>query len=116
MPAATRHLRASEIPCNCSCSPLARTLVCAVGMALCASPQHAHAYRRRDPKLSELPRFVRDHLEEFLLRTEAHFEKPPLCPIGSVSQVASTVLQARSAGLCEFRRRPTPPLDYTYSK
>jgi hypothetical protein len=45
-------------------------------MALCASTQHAHAYRRRDPELSDLRRFVRDHLEEFLLWTEEHFEKP----------------------------------------
>jgi hypothetical protein len=33
-------------------------LVCTIGMALCASPQHAHAYRRRDPELSDLHRFV----------------------------------------------------------
>jgi hypothetical protein len=45
-------------------------------MALCASPQHAHPYRRRDPELSDLHCFVRDHLEEFLLWTEEHFEKP----------------------------------------
>lgn len=45
-------------------------------MALGATCQHAHAYRRRDPELSDLHRFVRDHLEEFLLWTEEHFEKP----------------------------------------
>ncbi|MCU0690661.1 MAG: hypothetical protein MUF54_04605 [Polyangiaceae bacterium] len=37
---------------------MARTLVCAVGMALGATYQHAHAYRRRDPELSELHRFA----------------------------------------------------------
>jgi hypothetical protein len=42
-------------------------------MALGATSQHAHPYRRRDPELSDLHRFVRDHLEEFLLWTEEHF-------------------------------------------
>jgi hypothetical protein len=55
---------------------LARSSVCAIGIALGATCQHAHACRRRDPELSELHRFVRDHLEEFLLWTEEHFEKP----------------------------------------